>query len=181
VIDARNYIAADTLKDGTPLTIRAIGKDDRNGVLAAFKNLDRESVYTRFFTYKRGLTETELRQLTEVDPDRVVALVVTTPIGDGEKLIGGGRYYSDVARQSAELAFLTDDAYHGRGIASLVLEHLAVIGRERGIILFEADVLAENRAMLAVFRRSGLPMKKRTEGNVIHVKLSLTIDPPSSP
>jgi hypothetical protein len=61
------------------------------------------------------------------------------------------------------------------------LEHLAVIGRERGLLLFEADVLAENQAMLAVFRRSGLPMKKRAEGNVIHVRLSLTIDPPSSP
>ncbi len=29
MIDAQSYIAADTLKDGTPVTIRAIGKDDR--------------------------------------------------------------------------------------------------------------------------------------------------------
>jgi hypothetical protein len=81
VVDTRNYVAAETLKDGTPVTIRAIGKDDRVGVLAAFKNLDPESVYTRFFTYKSGLTETDLQQLTEVDPYRVIALVVTTPIG----------------------------------------------------------------------------------------------------
>ena len=66
MIDAQNYIAADTLKDGTPVTIRAIGKDDRSDLLTAFENLDPGSVYTRFFTYKRGLTETELHELTEV-------------------------------------------------------------------------------------------------------------------
>ena len=181
MIDARNYIAADTLKDGTPVTIRAIGKKDRTGLLAAFKNLDPESVYTRFFTYKRGLTEIELHELTEVDPDRVVALVVTTPVAGTEKLIGGGRYCSDLALKSAELAFMTDDAYRGRGIAGLVLQHLIRIGREKGILAFEADVLAQNQAMLAVFRRSGLPMKKRAEGNVIHVKLSLALDQPPSP
>lgn len=180
MIDARNYIASDTLKDGTPVTIRAIGKDDRDTVLLAFKNLEPESVYTRFFTYKRGLTEMELTQLTEVDPDRVVALVVTTLIGDVEKLIGGGRYFLDVALMSAELAFMTDDAYRGRGIASLVLQHLVRIGRERGILVFEAEVLAENTAMLSVFRRSGLLMKKRSESNVVHIKLSLALDPPLS-
>jgi RimJ/RimL family protein N-acetyltransferase len=76
---------------------------------------------------------------------------------------------------------MTDDAYHNRGIASLVLQHLIRIGREEGISAFEADVLAENPAMLAVFRRSGLPMKKRVEGNVVHVMLSLTPDPLSLP
>jgi RimJ/RimL family protein N-acetyltransferase len=111
-----------------------------------------------------------------VDPDRVVALVVTTPAAGTEKLIGGGRYCSDLALKSAELAFMTDDAYRGRGIAGLVLQHLIRIGREKGILAFEADVLAQNQAMLAVFRRSGLPMKKRAEGNVIHVKLSLALD-----
>ena len=150
-------------------------------LLTAFKNLDPESVYTRFFTYKRGLTEMELHELTEGDPDRVVALVVTTPIGGVEKLIGGGRYCSDVALKSAELAFMTDDAYRGRGIAGLVLQHLIRIGREHGVLTFEADVLAENQAMLAVFRRSGLPMKKRAEGNVVHLKLSLALDQPPSP
>ena len=181
MIDARKYIAADALKDGTPVTIRAIGQNDRTGLLAAFKNLDPESVYTRFFTYKRGLTEMELHELTEVDPDHVVALVVTTPVAGVEKLIGGGRYCSDATHQGAELAFITADAYHGRGIASLVLQHLIRIGREKGILAFEADVLAQNQAMLAVFRRSGLPMKKRAEGNVIHVKLSLALDQTPSP
>ena len=38
-------------------------------------------------------------------------------------------------------------------------------------------VLAENKAMLAVFARSGLPMRKRRDGGVVHVTLSLSEAP----
>ena len=106
----------------------------------------------------------------------MVALVVTTPVAGVDKLIGGGRYCADVSLRSAELAFMTDDVYRSRGIAGLVLQHLIRIGRENGVLSFEADVLAQNQTMLAVFCRSGLPMKKRAEGNVIHVRLSLALD-----
>lgn len=173
----RSYEAADRLKDGTPVVVRAIRPDDATGVLAAFKGLDPQSVYTRYFTYKKGLTDAELRQITDVDFDRVAALVVTILEDGGEKLIGGGRYFADPSVGSAELAFVTDEKYRGQGIASLVLRHLARIGRDQGVRRFEADVLAHNRAMLGVFRRSALPLIERAEGSVIHVTLAL--DPSS--
>ena len=174
-MDPRNYTASDTLKDGTAVTIRAIRRDDSNGLLEAFKNLDQESIYRRFFSSKKGLTETELKQFTDVDFNQVVALVITTQVDDGKILIGGGRFVSDVphAIQSAELAFLTEAGYRGRGIASLVLKHLVRLAKEAGVSRFEADVLAENQPMLTVFRRSGLPMQQWQEGNVVHVTLSL--------
>jgi RimJ/RimL family protein N-acetyltransferase len=90
-----------------------------------------------------------------------------------ETLIGGGRYYCDASFKNAELAFTTADGYHSRGIASLVLQHLIRIGRENGILAFEADVLSENKAMIAVLSGSGLLMRRRTDGNVSHVELSL--------
>jgi hypothetical protein len=37
-------------------------------------------------------------------------------------------------------------------------------------------VLAENEPMLAVFRRSGLPMQLRRDGSVLHVTLALLPD-----
>ncbi len=176
MIDTRNYLASDTLKDGTMVTVRAIRAEDREALLAAFAALDRESIYTRFFTHKKELTETELRQLAEVDSDHVVALVVTMRIDDAEKILGGGRYCSEqplgVAR-SAELAFITADAQHGRGIASLVLRHLVLIARDQGLLQLEADVLAHNQPMLAVFRRSGLAMTQQRESTVVHVRLAI--------
>jgi hypothetical protein len=58
----------------------------------------------------------------------------------------------------------------------LLLRHLVGIAREANLSRFEADVLAENQPMLNVFRRAGLPMAQRRDGNVIHVTLSLKTD-----
>ena len=60
MIDTRSYAAFDTLKDGTAVAVRAIRADDREAIADAFGALDREAIYTRFFTYKKELTDTEL-------------------------------------------------------------------------------------------------------------------------
>ena len=173
-MDAPSYAARDTLKDGTPVTIRAIRREDAGTILQAFRGLDRESIYRRFFTPKKDLSRAELAQLTDVDFNRVLALVVTKAAENGEALIAGGRYaVEDPASGAAEIAFMTDGAHRGLGIASLILKHLAQIAREAGISRFDGEVLAENQPMLAVFQRSGLPMQLRRDGSVIHVTLSL--------
>jgi RimJ/RimL family protein N-acetyltransferase len=173
-MDSRSYVAKETLKDGTVVTIRAIRREDGETILETFKTLDRESVYRRFFTPKKDLTPAEIKQLTDVDFNEVVALVATTQGRDGETLIGGGRYAVDRAGPvEAELAFMTDSNYRGRGIAGLILRHLVRIAQESGVSRFEAEVLAENQPMLAVFRRSGLPMRLKRDGSALHVTLSL--------
>lgn len=175
MVDPRNYNAKEVLGDGTAVVIRAIAPEDRTNVLETFKGLDREAVYRRFFSPKKELSNAELKQLTEVDFSRVVALVVTTKTGKGETLIGGGRYALEDAEspRSAELAFLTAEGYRRRGIASLLLKHLKQLAEAAGVREFEAEVLAENRPMLSVFKRSGLPMRQSRDGSVIHVTLSL--------
>jgi GNAT superfamily N-acetyltransferase len=173
-MDARSYTASETLKDGTPVTIRAIRRNDAGTILKAFGNLDRESVYRRFFSPKKDLSENELEQLTDVDFSQVVALVVTKASEKGEVLIGGGRYAVEgPASGAAEIAFMTDGAHRGLGIASLILKHLALIARDAGISRFDGEVLAENQPMLAVFRGSGLPMNIVRDGSTLHVTLSL--------
>jgi RimJ/RimL family protein N-acetyltransferase len=179
MVDPNDYLEHETLKDGTRVTVRAIRPGDAPSILEAFGNLDRESVYRRFFSPKRELSSAELKQLTEVDFDQVVALVATIRQPGVETLLGGARYAVEPgeAPQSAELAFLTGEAHRGRGIASLLLRSLAELAREAGLLRFEADVLAENQSMLNVFRRTGMKMEQHREGNVVHVTLSLETIP----
>jgi RimJ/RimL family protein N-acetyltransferase len=101
--------------------------------------------------------------------------VVTTETSKGKTLIGGGRYAveSPESSRAGELAFLTAEDYRGRGVASLLLRHLIQLAMEAGVSRLEADVLADNHAMLGVFRRSGLPAQQRRDGSVIHVTLEL--------
>jgi len=105
--------------------------------------------------------------------------VVTTRTKDGETIIAGARYVADDAPRPcrrAEMAFTTEEDYQGRGIARLLLQHLARIARENGVSQLQADVLAGNQPMLTVFRRSGLPMQQHSADGAIHVTLSLPPD-----
>lgn len=181
MIDAAKYDQIATLRNGMKVRVRSIRPDDKDKLVKAFKNLDPESVYTRFFYHKKMLTDAELRAATEIDFESAVALVVTTGDGEQETIIGAGRYAvideSGPAR-SAEVAFTVEEDYHRQGIARILMQHLAIIASEKGLSCFVAEVLPENRGMLAVFSRSGLPMKTERGGDAVHVTLSLTEDRP---
>jgi len=179
-MNPKDFAATETLKNGATVAIRAIRPADKTGIVEAFGRLDPESVYTRFFQTKPSLSNEEVKAATEVDFENVVALVVTIASGDRETIIGGGRYLTldpASARRSAEIAFLVGEDYHGQGIAGRILKHLARIAREKGVSQFEAEVLPQNKAMLAVFSRSGLPLQQKLADGTIHVTLSLADRP----
>ena len=176
-MNIESFEATETLKNGATVKIRAVQPDDKDRVSEAFSRLAPESVYTRFFSPKPSLSKQELKAATKVDFENVVALVVTITSGKKEIIIGGGRYLKtnlSSAPCSAEIAFLVEEDFQGQGIASRILKHLAHIAREKGVSQFEADVLEQNKAMLAVFSRSGLPIKQRCADGVVHVTMLLT-------
>lgn len=178
MIDVKNLKKTGQLKDGTPITIRAVRPDDKEKINEAFKNLEPETIYYRYFRTKSKLTEADLKWATEIDFDRDVALVVTIAENGKEIIIGGSRYYllntDPEAGQRAEVAFTVEEDYHGQGIASRLLKILIDIARSRGLLFFEAEVLAGNKAMLTVFKRSGLPVRTKNQGRTLHVTMTLS-------
>jgi len=177
VIDARNYVSHDALRDGMPVMIRAARPDDRSRIEKAFGELERESVYTRYFTYKESLSDAELARVDAMDFVDDVMLIATIMRDAGEIVIASASYVAHAAAdgsRAAEVAFTVEEDYQGKGLAGRLLGHLILIARQSGIARFEADVLAGNKAMLVVFARSGLPMRQRRECGVVHVTLALT-------
>ena len=172
-MDARTYVATHTLKNGVEITIRAIRSADKEKLLEAFSQLDQSSIYTRFFGHKKSLSEAELERATNLDFHATVALVATMGHGEDEAIVGGGRY--STSPSSAEVAFTVEEDYQGLGIASLLFGHLVRIARAQGLSRLEADVLAVNRSMLKVFRRSGLPTHQRADGDTVHIVLELDL------
>jgi RimJ/RimL family protein N-acetyltransferase len=177
MIDARNYSVQETLKNGLRVTIRAIRPDDRDALRAAFKELEERTVYLRFFGPKQEISHRELMEATDVDFVRTVALVTCMQDGAEEKIIGAGRYiaFGDAEPPDrAEVAFTVEEDYHGLGIAGKMFRHLAGIAKQKGVLQFHAEVLPENKGMLAVFNRSGFPVKQEYAEGSVHVTLSLT-------
>jgi GNAT superfamily N-acetyltransferase len=176
MLDKESYVFDEVLRDGTPVTLRAARSDDGSKILQAFRKLRQETVYTRFFGYKSDVSDVELKRITDGDFSRDVALLVTIGSGEEEVVIGGASYFSTTTApqpHSAELAFTVEDDYQGLGVASLLMRHMVNVARKNKLKSLEADVLASNLPMLAVFRNSGLRMALRHDGDVVHVTLSL--------
>jgi GNAT superfamily N-acetyltransferase len=171
-----DYRAGETLRNGLAATVRALRADDREKIAKAIRELDRESIYMRLFSYRNLLTVSALDRVMHFDPKGEVVLIMTCGAGADEIVIGSGRYIVGPAEQgkrSAEVAFMVEEDYQGLGIAGRLLKHLATVARSQGIARFDATVLAENKAMLSVFARSGMPMLKRNEGGEVQVTLTL--------
>jgi RimJ/RimL family protein N-acetyltransferase len=173
---AAQFSRMERLRDGTPVLVRAARPDDRERIVAAFHKLDPGTIYTRFFTAKRDLNETDLSRLDRNDFKRSVVLVATLGQGADEVIIGGGAY-TVIDRPggppTAEVSFTIEEDYQGQGLAGQLFAMLADIGRQHGIQRFEAEVLAGNAPMLKVFERSGLPLTKARDAGVTHVVMDL--------
>jgi RimJ/RimL family protein N-acetyltransferase len=168
-----------TLRNGTPVVMRVALPADRAKVVAAFNELEPNSIYTRFFAMRKGLSSAELDRITASDFVNFVSLAAIVGSGPDETLIGGASYVAlpsaDGARV-AEVAFTIEEDYQGQGLAGKLMAMLTGIARHHGIDRFEADVLAGNAPMLKVFERSGLPLTKARDGGVTHVVMDLRQD-----
>ncbi|MGE5182101.1 MAG: GNAT family N-acetyltransferase, partial [Acidobacteriota bacterium] len=106
-----------------------------------------------------------------IDGAREVGLAVIQSNGH-ERLLGLGRY-AVVIPGVAEVAFEVGDADQGRGIGTLLLEHLAHVARAHDITMFRADVEADNAQMLDVFGRSGFVVQDALSQGIYHVEFPI--------
>jgi len=164
------------LRNGTTGVVRVLRPDDRDRIATAFSKLEPESIYTRFFSMKKSLSDAELTRISTPDFVNYLALVASVGSGSDETLIGGASYTVLPAaggERAAEVAFTIEEDYHGQGLASQLLAMLAEVARQHGISCFVAEVLAENAAMRSVFDRSGLKPTTTRQDGVIHYRMAL--------
>ena len=171
-MNAAEYSAVETLRDGRRVEIRAQRHGDRDAIAAAFRRSSPETIYRRFFGARTSFTEKEVAFYLDVDFVQHVPLVAELEDVGQKVVVGGGRYIVSPPDR-AEVAFTVDDSHQGLGIATHLMRHLVAIARGSGIKEFFAEVLPENAPMLKVFERSGLAMTTRREAGVVHVTLAL--------
>lgn len=159
------------LTDGGTVHLRPIRSDDDAGLLGLFARLSSESIYMRFFSPMQAPTDQQLQHFTHVDYDNRMALVAEL----GDEIVAVARYDRTLGDDEAEVAFTVQDDQQGRGLATIMLEHLAAIARTRGVRSFVAETLPDNRRMLGVFRDAGFQVVREFADGVVHV--TFPIDP----
>ncbi|TMR90704.1 GNAT family N-acetyltransferase [Nonomuraea basaltis] len=159
------------LRCGGIAHVRPLCTTDREALHELVDRSSERSAYLRFFTGDRRAAHAYMDRITSDQypghalvahlKDRLVAVAEYVPLESGR----------------ADLAILIDDAVHGHGLGTLLLEHLALNAAEHGIRELVADVLGENRPMLRMLRDLGLDVTHSIDGETLHV--SMTAEPTS--
>jgi acyl-CoA synthetase (NDP forming)/GNAT superfamily N-acetyltransferase len=154
------------LSDGSTVHIRQISPDDADRIVALHARFSDRTRYLRYFSPYPRIPPRDLARFVNVDHHDREALVMAI----GDDLIAVGRYERlGPAAPDAEVAFVVEDAHQGRGIGSLLLEHLAAAAQGNGISRFVAEVLPENRTMLRVFSEAGFQVSREYADGVVHL------------
>jgi len=159
------------LADGATAEIRAATPDDLDAVRGMHQAMSPENLYLRFFSLSKNAAEQEARRLCRPagpGPDHAALLACL----DG-KVVGAASYEPAGTPGEAEVAFAVTDGMHGRGVATLLLEHLVSLARIRHLRAFTAQTLAENSAMLRVFADAGLDVRRRWADGVVELTIPI--------
>ncbi|HKX30571.1 MAG TPA: GNAT family N-acetyltransferase [Blastocatellia bacterium] len=171
----QNFSRDVLLRDGAVLRMRALQRTDREALIALFHRCSPETRRYRFLRMITSLPNSLLDDLVAVDGVHHVALVVTRGEEREELIVAVGRYVADDAERPsvAEVSFLVEDSMQRRGLGTILLDTLAEIARTHQITRFTADVLADNRLMLSVFRKAGYALSSNISYGVTQVEFPI--------
>jgi RimJ/RimL family protein N-acetyltransferase len=162
----RELMRTVVLKDGSSARIRPIRPDDEPRLVDLYERLSRHTAYQRFFTVLRRLPNDWYHFFANVDYVRRLALVAERETVAGTQLIGVGRYEPSEEPDVAEVAFVVEDGWQGRGLGAVLLEAVLRAADARGIRRFRAYVLADNHRMLRLLATRTLVEERKTEEGV---------------
>lgn len=161
------------LKDGSRLRLRPIRKEDAEGWVAFVSKLSLRTKYLRFHHVPKEMGIDDALRFCTVDYKDTFALVAEVLRMHRWEIVAIGRYYRLPRKHTAEIAFVVEDAYQGKGIGTKFVDCLSKAARDNGIATFEADVLAENEEMMLVFKNYGFRVASELEAGVYRVTFSI--------
>ena len=156
------------------VAVRPIRAWDAAGLQFFVRHLSLASRYSRFMMAIRELPDDMLDKFVHPLPGREAAIVASSP-ADG--VVGLAQYVADETGDGCEFAIVVDDAFHRLGLGTSLLTALMAVAGENGVRHVHADVLADNRAMLALARKPGCDVRTNMQAPTL-AKISRRLDWP---
>ena len=157
------------LRDGAHVWFRAIRPDDEARLVDLYGRLSQHTAYQRFFTVMKRLPPDWAHFFANVDYRTRLAVVAEREHEGRVELIGVGRYEASDEEAAAEVAFVVQDGWQGRGLGAILLDDITRAGEARGIRRFRAYVLADNHRMLELLTRFTEVLDRQLEDGVVSI------------
>ncbi len=172
------YVAAWTMKDGHPVTIRPIRPEDEPAMVRFHETLSERSVYLRYFHLMNLEQRTQHERLTRIcfiDYDREMALVAErrNPETGESEILGVGRMMKIHGTTEAEVAVLISDKWQGRGLGKELLARLLIVGADEKMSRLTADILPDNREVMRICEKLGFTLKHSLDDEVVRAEFAL--------
>ncbi|MBN1656152.1 MAG: GNAT family N-acetyltransferase [Deltaproteobacteria bacterium] len=159
-----------SFKDRLDVKFRPIKPTDEDMMRHLFYQFSDEQKYLRYFSSIRVMPHKEMQKYVNIDYEEVLSLVGIVQVGETEKIIAEGRYACNPNDKSYELAFIVDDDYQGRGIATFLFKYLVEIAKNQGVERLVAIMLPENTQMERVLKHCDIePLVSRDEDEVRYI------------
>lgn len=165
-----------TFKDSLNIRFRAIKPSDEDDMRRLFYRFSDQAVYYRYFSPIKTMPHKKMQEYVNVDYRSIMSIVAVIEESGVEKIIAEARYAHSQDSPYADTAFIVDESYQGKGIASYLFDLLIRVAREAGIAGFTADVLADNKAMIKVYEKAPFPVQAVLSGGIY--KLTIPFTPP---
>ena len=163
-----------TLREGNRVHLRPIVPEDEPLLHDAVAAMSERTVYFRFFSPIKRMSDALAHRLAVVDYNDRFALVATThKPASKERIVGVARYDRARGTDVAEVAVAVIDEFQRRGLGSVLLGELARVAKKHGIKTFQLIVLPENREMLGLLRKMGWIHQARLAGGVYEISFDL--------
>lgn len=162
-----------TFGPGLELKIRPILPSDEDMMRRLFYHFSDESKYLRYFARLSTMPHKEMQKYVNIDYDKTFSIVGILQRDRTERIVAEARYSYYDRIDAYEMAFIVDEEFQGRGIATFLLNFLIKIARERGIKRLAATVLPQNDKMLRVFEKGDVKPKSVFVDGVLELRFEL--------
>lgn len=161
-----------TTHRGTSLFMRPVKISDEPLLKDFFYDLSDQSIYRRFMAVRKDMPHKILQKFVVIDYTKAMVLLALLPDSPREEVVAIGQYYIEPESYYAEVALVVRDDQQRKGVGKALLSHMGYLARRKGLLGFKADVLADNKPMMALLDSLGFKMKKR----VVAGSYELSID-----
>jgi acetyl coenzyme A synthetase (ADP forming)-like protein len=161
------------LRDGGTVRVRPVREDDGPALREFLGALSADSRWLRFFTAGADL---DRAARTFAAPGDGAGRGLVAVAGDPERIVAHADYVRET-EDRAEVAFAVADDWQGRGIATVLLAHLAGRAQLDGIDTFTATVLPGNHRMIKVFRDSGFAVDVQSLPGELSIEMPADLTP----
>jgi acetyltransferase len=170
------YESRNSTVEGHDFFIRPIRPSDADLLIDHFNSLSKRSVYMRFFSPLKRLSNQMLIRLTQTDYDREIALVALMGKNGNQKIVGVCRIIIYPDGDHAEFALAISDDWQGKGIGACLLKQCLKAARHLGIKYVLGLVLAENTQMLKLGKKLGFTMNRVSPGSEYELTIEFKDD-----